>query len=97
MLRTDEAGRGSTDGSIVPSRTLRVSGLIAALLAVAVVLAPGVLHGPAFLAGVTLPGWAVVATFVAGGRELSYRFNVSSILNPLVLPALREFRCPSGI
>jgi type VI secretion system protein ImpL len=42
-------------------------------------------------------GDSVVATFVAGGRELSYRFNVSSILNPLVLPALREFRCPSGI
>ena len=42
-------------------------------------------------------GDAVVATFVAGGRELSYRFNVSSILNPLVLPALREFKCPVGI
>ncbi len=42
-------------------------------------------------------GDSVVATFVAGGRELSYRFNVSSILNPLVLPALREFRCPTGI
>ena len=42
-------------------------------------------------------GDAVVATFVAGGRELSYRFNVTSILNPLVLPALREFKCPTGI
>ena len=42
-------------------------------------------------------GDAVVATFVAGGRELSYRFNVSTIVNPLVLPALREFKCPSGI
>ena len=42
-------------------------------------------------------GDSVVATFVAGGRELSYRFNVSSISNPLVLPALREFRCPTGI
>ncbi len=42
-------------------------------------------------------GDAVVATFVAGGREVSYRFNVSSIQNPLVLPALREFRCPTGI
>ncbi|MDB5510574.1 MAG: type secretion protein IcmF [Enterovirga sp.] len=42
-------------------------------------------------------GDAVVATFVAGGREVSYRFNVTSILNPLVLPALREFKCPTGI
>ena len=42
-------------------------------------------------------GDAVVATFVTGGRELSYRFNVTSLQNPLVLPALREFRCPAGL
>ena len=39
----------------------------------------------------------VVASFVVGGREVSYQFNVGSLLNPLVLPALREFRCPTGI
>jgi type VI secretion system protein ImpL len=42
-------------------------------------------------------GDGVVATFVIGGRELSYQFNVGSLANPLVLQALREFRCPSGI
>lgn len=42
-------------------------------------------------------GDAVVATFVAGGREMSYRFNASTGQNPLTLPALREFRCPTGI
>ncbi|MDR7040143.1 type VI secretion system protein ImpL [Methylobacterium sp. BE186] len=39
----------------------------------------------------------IVATFVIGGRQLSYQINVSSLLNPFALPALREFRCPSGI
>ncbi len=38
-----------------------------------------------------------MATFVIGGRQLSYQINVSSLLNPLALPALREFRCPKGI
>jgi type VI secretion system protein ImpL len=42
-------------------------------------------------------GDGVVASFVVGGREVSYQFNVGSLLNPLVLPALREFRCPTGI
>jgi type VI secretion system protein ImpL len=42
-------------------------------------------------------GDAVVATFAIGGREVSYQFNVGSLANPLVLQALREFRCPSGI
>ncbi|GJD47750.1 hypothetical protein OPKNFCMD_0460 [Methylobacterium crusticola] len=42
-------------------------------------------------------GEGIVATFVIGGRQLSYQVNVSSLLNPLALPALREFRCPTGI
>jgi type VI secretion system protein ImpL len=42
-------------------------------------------------------GDAVVASFAVGGREVSYQFNVGSLLNPLILPALREFRCPAGI
>ncbi|GJD45622.1 hypothetical protein AFCDBAGC_3496 [Methylobacterium cerastii] len=42
-------------------------------------------------------GDGIVATFVIGGRQLSYQINVSSLLNPLALPALREFRCPTGI
>jgi type VI secretion system protein ImpL len=39
----------------------------------------------------------VVVSIAAGGREVSYQFGVGSLKNPLVLPALREFRCPVGI
>ncbi|ACL57989.1 type VI secretion system membrane subunit TssM [Methylobacterium nodulans] len=42
-------------------------------------------------------GDAVVATFSLGGRDVSYRLAVSAIANPLTLPALREFRCPSSL
>ncbi len=49
-------------------------------------------------AGAVLPrGDNVVATFSVGGKEVSYQFNVGSLMNPLILPALREFRCPTGI
>ncbi|QGM47263.1 type VI secretion system membrane subunit TssM [Methylocystis heyeri] len=36
-------------------------------------------------------------SFVLGGHELQYSFTVASTLNPVTLPALREFHCPSGI
>jgi type VI secretion system protein ImpL len=39
----------------------------------------------------------IVATFIVGGVELQYRFGGGAVQNPLTLPALREFRCPSGI
>ena len=39
----------------------------------------------------------IVATFIVGGTELQYRFSVGSVQNPLTSPALREFRCPTGI
>ncbi|WP_020096101.1 type VI secretion system membrane subunit TssM [Methylobacterium sp. 285MFTsu5.1] len=39
----------------------------------------------------------IMATFVVGGRQLSYQINVSALTNPFVLPGLRDFRCPSGI
>lgn len=42
-------------------------------------------------------GDAVVATLNAGTRQLAYRFSASTTQNPLTLPALREFRCPTGI
>jgi len=42
-------------------------------------------------------GDAVVATLTAGSRQLALRFTTSTVQNPLVLPALREFRCPTGI
>ncbi len=42
-------------------------------------------------------GDAVVATLTAGSRQVSYKFGVNTLQNPLALPALREFRCPTGI
>ncbi len=39
----------------------------------------------------------VVLNFAAGGRQVGYQISVGSLKNPLVLPALREFRCPTGL
>jgi type VI secretion system protein ImpL len=36
-------------------------------------------------------------TLAAGGRQVGYQFGVGSLKNPLILPALREIRCPTGI
>ncbi|HEV7261192.1 MAG TPA: type VI secretion system membrane subunit TssM [Bosea sp. (in: a-proteobacteria)] len=36
-------------------------------------------------------------TLAAGGRQVGYSFGVGSLKNPLILPALREIRCPTGI
>jgi type VI secretion system protein ImpL len=38
----------------------------------------------------------IVASFIVGGIDLQYRFGGGGV-SPLTLPALREFRCPSGI
>ncbi|WP_267359722.1 MULTISPECIES: type VI secretion system membrane subunit TssM [unclassified Methylobacterium] len=42
-------------------------------------------------------GDAVVATLTASSRQISYKFEVNTVQNPLALPALREFRCPTGM
>jgi type VI secretion system protein ImpL len=42
-------------------------------------------------------GDGFVATFKVEGEEVAYRFDVNSINNPLLLPALRQFRCPTGL
>ena len=39
----------------------------------------------------------IVASFIVGGRELHYQFAEARCAIPSRLPALREFRCPSGI
>ena len=39
----------------------------------------------------------IIATFIVGGTELHYRLGAGAVNNPLTLPALREFRCPTGI
>ncbi|MFW6076664.1 MAG: type VI secretion system membrane subunit TssM, partial [Hyphomicrobiales bacterium] len=35
--------------------------------------------------------------YVLGGREVSYRIRIGSLADPFSLPALRAFRCPSGL
>jgi type VI secretion system protein ImpL len=48
------------------------------------------------IGSVSRQGEAIVATYSVGGQSISYQINVSSLRNPLILPALREFRCPGG-
>ena len=49
-------------------------------------------------AGSVLPhGNTVGASFVIGGREVSYQFTAASLNNPLSLPSLRQFKCPNGL
>jgi type VI secretion system protein ImpL len=43
---------------------------------------------------VTRKGEELVARFVIGGREVSYKIRVGSSYNPLFLPALGDFKCP---
>jgi type VI secretion system protein ImpL len=49
------------------------------------------------LGGATPRGNQVVANFILASRDLQYQFAVGSTINPFTLPALRTFRCPSGI
>ena len=42
-------------------------------------------------------GDRLVASFLLGGREVQYQFAMGTTQNPFLLPALREFRCPTGI
>ena len=42
-------------------------------------------------------GNSLKVSFVVFGREVSYQFTSSSLVNPLSLPALRQFRCPNGL
>jgi len=37
------------------------------------------------------------ASYIVGGRELTYQISTGSMRNPLNLAPVREFRCPSGI
>ncbi|MCV0395825.1 MAG: type VI secretion system membrane subunit TssM [Rhizobiaceae bacterium] len=42
-------------------------------------------------------GDEITARFLVGGREVSYKIQVGSIANPFFLPALSEFKCPTGL
>lgn len=37
------------------------------------------------------------ATFVLGGRNITYDFTVNAIANPFTMPEIREFECPQSI
>jgi type VI secretion system protein ImpL len=41
-------------------------------------------------------GDGVSVRFLVGGREVSFKISVNSLANPLTLPALHEFKCPTG-
>lgn len=43
---------------------------------------------------VSMKGDELIARFVIGGREVSYKIRVGSSYNPLFLPALGDFKCP---
>jgi type VI secretion system protein ImpL len=42
-------------------------------------------------------GDRIFANFVVGGQELQYQFVVNAIHSPFNMPALRDFRCPTGL
>jgi len=46
---------------------------------------------------VSKSGDDIRATFVVGGRDVSYTIQVGSLANPFFLPALTEFSCPAGL
>jgi type VI secretion system protein ImpL len=48
-------------------------------------------------AGASPRGDRLAASFLVGGRALDYQFAVGSSVNPFTTPALREFRCPTGL
>jgi type VI secretion system protein ImpL len=39
----------------------------------------------------------VAAAWLVGGFNLNYQFSTGAIYNPLLLPALREFKCPQSL
>lgn len=48
------------------------------------------------LGSVSKRGEALIANYSVNGQSISYQINVSSLKNPLTLPALREFKCPGA-
>ena len=48
-------------------------------------------------ASVLAQGDKAIASFVIEGKEVSYQFAAGATVNPLTLPALRDFKCPAGL
>ncbi|MBK4214965.1 type VI secretion system membrane subunit TssM [Paracoccus caeni] len=42
-------------------------------------------------------GETLRATFVIGGRNITYDFTINAVVNPFSMPELREFQCPQSI
>jgi type VI secretion system protein ImpL len=42
-------------------------------------------------------GSTLKVSFVVFGREVSYEFTSNSVINPLTMPSLRQFKCPNGL
>jgi type VI secretion system protein ImpL len=39
----------------------------------------------------------LVASFIVGGRDIQFQIGTGTVYNPLLLPALREFKCPTAL
>jgi type VI secretion system protein ImpL len=39
----------------------------------------------------------LTASFIVGGRDVQFQIGTGTVYNPLLLPALREFKCPTAL
>ena len=39
----------------------------------------------------------LTASFIIGGRDIQFQIGTGTVYNPLLLPALREFKCPTAL
>jgi type VI secretion system protein ImpL len=39
----------------------------------------------------------LTASFIIGGRDVQFQIGTGTVYNPLALPALREFKCPTAL
>jgi type VI secretion system protein ImpL len=39
----------------------------------------------------------LVASFIVGGQDVQFQIGTGTVYNPLLLPALREFKCPTAL
>ncbi len=39
----------------------------------------------------------LVASFIVGGQDIQFQIGTGTVYNPLLLPALREFKCPTAL
>jgi type VI secretion system protein ImpL len=39
----------------------------------------------------------LTASFIVGGRDIQFQIGTGTVFNPLLLPALREFKCPTAL